>query len=59
MSETRKIVVLAGDGIGPEIVGATRRGLDAVVRHHPEEGPYPRDVPVPQPPPQSLDCCIQ
>ncbi|HNG57660.1 MAG TPA: isocitrate/isopropylmalate family dehydrogenase, partial [Solirubrobacterales bacterium] len=30
MSETRKIVVLAGDGIGPEIVGATRRVLDAV-----------------------------
>ena len=30
MSETRKIVVLAGDGIGPEIVGATRQVLDAV-----------------------------
>ena len=30
MSESKKIVVLAGDGIGPEIVGATRRVLDAV-----------------------------
>ena len=30
MTETRKIVVLAGDGIGPEIVGATREVLDAV-----------------------------
>ena len=30
MSESRKIVVLAGDGIGPEIVGATREVLDAV-----------------------------
>jgi 3-isopropylmalate dehydrogenase len=30
MSETKRIVVLAGDGIGPEIVGATRQVLDAV-----------------------------
>lgn len=30
MSETKQIVVLAGDGIGPEIVGATREVLDAV-----------------------------
>jgi len=30
MSETSRIVVLAGDGIGPEIVGATRRVLDAI-----------------------------
>ncbi|MGK2955101.1 MAG: 3-isopropylmalate dehydrogenase [Solirubrobacterales bacterium] len=30
MSETRKIVVLPGDGIGPEIVGATKRVLDEV-----------------------------
>lgn len=30
MSETSRIVVLAGDGIGPEIVGATRRVLDAL-----------------------------
>jgi len=30
MSETHRIAVLAGDGIGPEIVGATRRVLDAV-----------------------------
>jgi 3-isopropylmalate dehydrogenase len=30
MSETSRIVVLAGDGIGPEIVRATRRVLDAV-----------------------------
>ncbi len=30
MSETKSIVVLAGDGIGPEIVGATRQVLDAV-----------------------------
>ncbi len=28
MSETRRIVVLPGDGIGPEIVTATRRALD-------------------------------
>ncbi|MBN8865962.1 MAG: 3-isopropylmalate dehydrogenase [Solirubrobacterales bacterium] len=30
MSETSRIVVLAGDGIGPEIVDATRQVLDAV-----------------------------
>lgn len=30
MPETKRIVVLAGDGIGPEIVGATREVLDAV-----------------------------
>lgn len=30
MSDTRQIVVLAGDGIGPEIVGATREVLDQV-----------------------------
>lgn len=30
MSETTRIVVLPGDGIGPEIVAATRRVLDAV-----------------------------
>ncbi len=30
MSETSRIVVLAGDGIGPEIVGATRKVLDAI-----------------------------
>jgi 3-isopropylmalate dehydrogenase len=30
MSETKRIVVLAGDGIGPEIIGATRQVLDAV-----------------------------
>ena len=30
MSETRQIVVLPGDGIGPEIVGATKEVLDAV-----------------------------
>lgn len=30
MSQPRKIVVLAGDGIGPEIVAATRRVLDQV-----------------------------
>jgi len=30
MSESKSIVVLAGDGIGPEIVGATRQVLDAV-----------------------------
>jgi 3-isopropylmalate dehydrogenase len=30
LSEARKIVVLAGDGIGPEIVAATRQVLDAV-----------------------------
>ena len=30
MSETARIVALAGDGIGPEIVGATRQALDAL-----------------------------
>ena len=30
MSENARIVVLAGDGIGPEIVGATRQALDAL-----------------------------
>jgi len=30
LSQPRKIVVLAGDGIGPEIVAATRRVLDQV-----------------------------
>ncbi len=30
MSETKKIVVLAGDGIGPEIVDATRKVLDRI-----------------------------
>ena len=30
MSETSRIVVLPGDGIGPEIVAATREALDAV-----------------------------
>ena len=30
MSETSQIVVLPGDGIGPEIVGATKQVLDAV-----------------------------
>jgi len=30
MSETRQIVVLPGDGIGPEIVGATKEVLDTI-----------------------------
>lgn len=30
MTETKRIVVLAGDGIGPEIVDATRQVLDAI-----------------------------
>ncbi|MBK8295255.1 MAG: 3-isopropylmalate dehydrogenase [Solirubrobacterales bacterium] len=30
MSETSRIVVLPGDGIGPEIVGATKEVLDAI-----------------------------
>lgn len=37
MSETRKVVVLAGDGIGPEIVAATRKVLDRVASFDYEE----------------------
>ena len=39
MSETRSIVVLAGDGIGPEIVNATRRVLDRIASFDYEEHP--------------------
>ena len=37
MTEKRKIVVLAGDGIGPEIVAATREVLDRVAPFEYEE----------------------
>ncbi len=37
MSQPPKIVVLAGDGIGPEIVAATRRVLDQVAEFEYEE----------------------